>query len=77
MGFSPKELAIFAIENLGPALEKNAFGDIKILIIDDQRVSLPIYAEVVGYLIQCIHYFLFEKSFNFLISKDNETFIFV
>lgn len=45
MGFSPEEQAIFVGENLGPALEANGFGNIKIMILDDQRVFLPLWPQ--------------------------------
>jgi glucosylceramidase len=41
MGFTPQSQATFILKNLGPTLRKNNFGDIKIMILDDQRLFLP------------------------------------
>ncbi len=41
MGFTPESQATFVLNNLGPTLEQNGFNDIKIMILDDQRLFLP------------------------------------
>ncbi|RNA28300.1 glucosylceramidase [Brachionus plicatilis] len=45
MGFTPETQSDFIAKNLGPSLRKNGFGDIKIMILDDQRLFLPGWAE--------------------------------
>ena len=45
MGFTPESQSDFIAANLGPALKRNGFGDIKIMILDDQRLFLPGWAE--------------------------------
>ena len=45
MGFTPQTQAVFVAKNLGPTLEQNGFGDIKIMILDDQRIFLPGWIE--------------------------------
>jgi glucosylceramidase len=40
LGFTPESQAEFIVKNLGPTLEKNGFEDIKIMILDDQRLFL-------------------------------------
>ncbi len=47
MGFTPESQAIFLTKNLGPTLKSNGFEDIKIMILDDQRLFLPSWAEKV------------------------------
>lgn len=47
MGFTPESQAQFVVDNLGPTLEQNGFGDIKIMILDDQRLFLPGWAQSV------------------------------
>lgn len=47
MGFTPKSQAIFITDNLGPVLKSNGFSDIKIMILDDQRLFLPSWAKSV------------------------------
>jgi glucosylceramidase len=41
MGFTPESQATFVAENLGPTLAKNGFGNVKIMVLDDQRLFLP------------------------------------
>ncbi len=45
MGFTPESQAIFITKNLGPLLKSNGFADIKIMILDDQRIFLPAWPE--------------------------------
>ena len=45
MGFTPESQAIFITRNLAPTLKTNGFDDIKIMILDDQRLFLPSWAE--------------------------------
>lgn len=48
MGFTPETQSQFIVDNLGPALEQSGFGDVKIMILDDQRVFLPAWPDRVG-----------------------------
>ena len=41
LGFTPESQATFVAQNLGPTLAKNGFSDIKIMVLDDQRLFLP------------------------------------
>jgi glucosylceramidase len=43
--FTAETQAIFVEENLGPTLQQNGYQDVKIMIFDDQRLLLPIWAE--------------------------------
>lgn len=45
MGFTPESQSDFIAKNLGPSLKSKGFGDIKIMILDDQRLFLPGWAE--------------------------------
>jgi glucosylceramidase len=45
MGFSPETQSEFIASNLGPVLESNGFEDIKIMILDDQRLFLPAWPQ--------------------------------
>ena len=45
MGFTPETQSQFIVDNLGPTLEKNGFGNISIMILDDQRIFLPGWPE--------------------------------
>ena len=58
MGFTPETQAEFVFTNLGPTLEQNGFGDIKIMILDDQRLFLPSWAERVKIIICNFEFFL-------------------
>ena len=64
MGFSPESQAAFVVENLGPTLRNAGFKDIKIMILDDQRLFLESWPEAVfAYskeTYDCRHCFLFD-----------------
>ncbi len=45
MGFTPESQAAFVVENLGPTLKNGGFKDIKIMILDDQRLFLESWPE--------------------------------
>jgi len=45
MGFTPESQAVFITKNLGPLLKSNGFPDIKIMILDDQRIFLPTWPQ--------------------------------
>lgn len=45
MGFTPETQSQFIVDNLGPTFEQNGFGDIKIMILDDNRVFLPAWPQ--------------------------------
>lgn len=47
MGWTPEQQAMFVGLNLGPTLEASGFGSVKIMIMDDQRLLLPKWAESV------------------------------
>ena len=47
MGWNAEQQSIFVGTNLGPTLQSNGFGSIKIMILDDTRISLPGWAETV------------------------------
>lgn len=47
LGWTPELQRDFIAKDLGPALEANGFGDVKLMILDDQRVFLPYWADVV------------------------------
>lgn len=47
MGWTPESQAFFVGLNLGPTLAEKGFGDVKIMILDDQRLLLPKWAETV------------------------------
>jgi glucosylceramidase len=49
MGWTPDDQALFIGLNLGPTLQAKGFGDIKIMILDDQRLLLPKWAKSVLY----------------------------
>ncbi|KAJ8304057.1 hypothetical protein KUTeg_017640, partial [Tegillarca granosa] len=47
MGWYPEQQRDFIAMDLGPALEKNGYKDIKLMILDDQRILLPYWADKV------------------------------
>ncbi|XP_045158968.2 lysosomal acid glucosylceramidase-like [Mercenaria mercenaria] len=47
LGWTPELQRDFIAKDLGPALEKNGFGHVKLMILDDQRIFLPLWPEVV------------------------------
>lgn len=47
MGWTPQMQRDFIIKDLGPILEQNSLGDVKIMILDDSRLQLPYWAEQV------------------------------
>lgn len=47
MGWTPGDQALFIGLNLGPTLKAKGFGDVKIMIMDDQRLLLPKWAKIV------------------------------
>lgn len=48
MGWTPENQAFFVGLNLGPTLAAKGFSDVKIMIMDDQRLLLPKWAEIVN-----------------------------
>lgn len=69
MGFTPETQAQFIVDNLGPTLEANGFGDLKIMILDDQRVFLPSWAErVINSRSRYFEYLFLFKCSNFRFS---------
>lgn len=47
LGFSAHSQSIFIGENLGPTLARRGYSDVKILMLDDQRLLLPGWAKEV------------------------------
>ncbi|ETE59934.1 Glucosylceramidase, partial [Ophiophagus hannah] len=47
LGFSPEHQRDFIAEDLGPALANSSYKGIELIILDDQRVMLPYWVEVV------------------------------
>ena len=47
MGFTGSTERDFVKSDLGPALEKAGYGDIKLMIFDDNRITLPGFTETV------------------------------
>uniref|UniRef100_A0A8C8RJ00 Glucosylceramidase n=1 Tax=Pelusios castaneus TaxID=367368 RepID=A0A8C8RJ00_9SAUR len=47
LGFSPEHQRDFIAQDLGPALANSSHRGIQLIILDDQRVMLPYWAEVV------------------------------
>lgn len=48
MGWTPETQKTFVVDNLGPTLEANGFEDLKLMILDDQRIWLPEWVNVVS-----------------------------
>lgn len=47
MGFTASTERDFIKKDLGPTLEKAGYGNVKVMILDDNRFSLPNFPEVV------------------------------
>ncbi|XP_045157002.2 lysosomal acid glucosylceramidase-like [Mercenaria mercenaria] len=47
LGFDAESQRNFIANDLGPALEQNGFGGVKLMILDDERKFLPSWADVV------------------------------
>ena len=47
LGWTPELQRDFIAKDLGPALEANGLGHVKLMILDDQRALLPYWAETV------------------------------
>lgn len=47
LGWTPELQRDFIAMDLGPALVANGFGNVKLMILDDQRIFLPYWPEVV------------------------------
>lgn len=47
LGWTPELQRDFVAKDLGPALEAAGFGHVKLMILDDQRIFLPYWPEVV------------------------------
>ncbi|XP_052802399.1 lysosomal acid glucosylceramidase-like [Mya arenaria] len=47
LGWTPELQRDFISNDLGPALETNGLGGVKLMILDDQRVFLPDWAQIV------------------------------
>ena len=47
MGWSPEEQALFVGYNLGPTMANKGLGDVKIMVLDDQRTYFPTWPSTV------------------------------
>lgn len=47
LGFSPEHQRDFIARDLGPALANSSHRGVRLIILDDQRVMLPYWAQVV------------------------------
>ena len=47
MYFSPEMERDFVKKDLGPALHQGGYADVKVMILDDQRLFLPVYVQKV------------------------------
>ncbi|NXI72225.1 GLCM Glucosylceramidase, partial [Anseranas semipalmata] len=47
LGFSPEHQRDFIAQDLGPALANSSHRNVQLIILDDQRVMLPYWAQVV------------------------------
>lgn len=48
MGWNASTQRQFVVDNLGPTLEAANYGDVKLMIFDDQRVLAPKWAREVN-----------------------------
>lgn len=48
LGFTPENMRDFIAKDLGPAFANSSHRDVQIMIIDDDRILLPYWAEVVS-----------------------------
>ncbi|NWJ05161.1 GLCM Glucosylceramidase, partial [Crypturellus undulatus] len=48
LGFSPEHQRDFIARDLGPALANSSHRGVRLIILDDQRVMLPYWAQVVS-----------------------------
>ena len=48
MGWNATTQRIFVAENLGPSLEQAGYGDLKLMILDDQRLFAPGWCQEVN-----------------------------
>lgn len=63
MGWSPEDQALFVGQNLGPTLANKGLGDVKIMVVDDQRSFFPTWP-------QTVYQFLFY-SYRYVNSKTS------
>ncbi|XP_018420734.1 PREDICTED: glucosylceramidase [Nanorana parkeri] len=47
LGFTPEQMRDFIAKDLGPAFANSSHKDVQIMIIDDNRILLPYWAEVI------------------------------
>ncbi len=47
MGFLPETERDFIKKDLGPALVENGFKDVKLMMLDDQRLFLTVWANTI------------------------------
>lgn len=47
MGWTAEEQRLWVASNLGPTLRDAAYDDLKLMIMDDQRINLPEWAVTV------------------------------
>lgn len=51
MGWSAEDQALFVGYHLGPTLANKGFGDVKIMVVDDQRTFMPTWPVTVRQMI--------------------------
>lgn len=76
MGFTAEMQRDFVKMDLGPAMHKNGFQNVKIMIMDDQRNSLPHWPSVVSFertLISCACKALARCSVDWYILLNKKT----
>ena len=66
MGWYPEQQRDFVKLDLGPALHSAGYEDVKLMILDDQRLLLPYWADKVRVIINLI-----SPSMSGLISTQN------
>lgn len=54
MGWYPEQQRDFVKLDLGPALHNAGYEDVKLMILDDQRLLLPYWADKVRYRPACL-----------------------
>lgn len=47
MGWTPQQQRDFIKLDLGPALHQGGYKDVKVMVLDDQRLLLPYWADIV------------------------------
>ena len=61
MGWTPETQRKFIADNLGPLLNERGYQDLHLMIMDDQRINLPIWPNKVQ-LNYYYHYYHLESA---------------